>query len=119
MITDPIVAELDDLATAIRTVTGWRVITDPDAVVPPCILVALPTVEDASLAGLIIDVPIDIVAPAPGDRRSLVQMLSVIPDLLDLLGADRARPVVINPDSERQYPGYEITARRLIGRTLQ
>jgi hypothetical protein len=106
--------ELDALALEIRTATGWRTTRDPDELVPPIVMLGLPTLERRTLAGRrIITVPVRLVAPAPGDRRAADMLLGAVDTLLDVLSADTAQPVTVEHGSAR-YPAYTTTARRII-----
>lgn len=106
--------ELDALAAELAAATGWRVTRDPDELVPPIVMVGLPTFERRTLGGVrVITVPVRLIAPSPGDRRAADTLLATVDSLLDAVSADTAAPVTVEHGTAR-YPAYTTTARRTV-----
>lgn len=101
---------LDEVAADIRRVLpDVRVVVDPAQVVPPCVFVGLPTVVAATLAGHTLEVPVHLVAPAPGDARAALFLLKHLPRLLVGTGTENAFPSIVDIDDDRRFPAYTVT----------
>jgi hypothetical protein len=83
---------LDHLATTLEAGMQLRVTRDPGSVIAPCVFVDFPTVKQATLAAATMQVPVYLVAPAPGDLRASTWLLDNTPKFLRVLSAQETEP---------------------------
>lgn len=83
---------LDHLVTTLEAGMQLRVTRDPGSVIAPCVFVDFPTVHQATLAAATMQVPVYLVAPAPGDLRASTWLLDETPKFLRVLSAQETEP---------------------------
>lgn len=65
---------------------------DPAAVIPPCVFVDIPTISGRTMGATVVQVPVHVIVPAPGDLTAADALLGLIPDVLDVCGSNEATP---------------------------
>ena len=69
-------ADLDTWAAQLATATGLTVTRDPSTVNPPCVLVGMPSATRITVGEQVaLDVPVSLLAPAPGDKVNVDWLL--------------------------------------------
>ena len=103
-------ATLDAIAAVITLVVpaGWRVVTDPRNVNPPCVLVGVPRLDQAP-CGWTGEVPVHVIAAGPGNsdaRNAILPVVDLLRPALDLI--DPTEPTVYYPDpsGDNGLPAY-------------
>lgn len=101
----------DQLVTKLQTITGLRVIDDPNKINPPCALLEAPTIAMASNVVADMEFRVVVIALGTGDNRTLDSLL----DLIDLvraaqIGLTDARPTSASYQGV-DFPAYELTIR--------
>ena len=92
---------------------GWNVTRDPQQAMPPCVFVGFPTITGATLAGWVIEVPVHLLAPAPGDLQAGDLLMSAVTLLLDATVTESAQPVSVEVAAGVSHPGYLVNATRV------
>lgn len=108
-------AALDQFAADLAAAVGAPATRDPSAVAGltaagGCIFVGFPTHIQRLLTGPNLDVPVHLVAPAPGDARAADWLLDHLDALMDAcaVGASTNRPLDVG---DLTYPAVTVTAR--------
>lgn len=99
---------LSTYAGTVAAATSLPVTTDPSAVIPPCIYVAAPSVTGRTQGGLVMEVPVHLVAEGIGDSIALAWHLAHLEDFLTATQAPTAFPSNINVDGIT-HPTYQAT----------
>lgn len=86
----------------------WRVVRDPAKLVPPCLFLGVPTVESRSLGGFNIELPVSLVAPAPGSLTNITWLTDHIEEILDACGTGEATPTVVRYSDDVEFPAYTL-----------
>jgi hypothetical protein len=87
---------------------GFRVTLDPRNVNTPCVLVGLPRSMVANGMGwcdLSFELPVSLIAPAPGNLTNLSYLLEKLPDVMKAIEASTAEPDEISV-GENDLPAY-------------
>jgi len=84
---------IDALATQLKyAMPNVRVTRDPSNVIGPCVFIDYPLVRQTTLAGFTLEVPVYLVAAAPGDIHASDWLLATTPDFLHAVSAQDAEP---------------------------
>ena len=109
-IAECVAALTDELVDAMP---GWNVTRDPQNAVPPCVFVGFPTITAATLDGWLVEVPVHLLAPAPGDLQAGGLLMDGIPQLLGATRTEAAQPVSVEVAAGVSYPGYLVNVVRV------
>ena len=100
---------LDDVTTKLQTLMGLHTTRDPQTVTAPCVFVDIPSVAWTTLGAMTLEVPVYLVAPAPGDLAASTWLLDHTPDFLVALSATDAEPRPLTL-GETTHPAVMATA---------
>lgn len=100
---------LDQMVAQLHMALNIRVTRDPATVVAPCVFVDFPTINTSTLQAATMQVPVYLVAPAPGDLRASQWLLDNTPKFLAALAVREAtpRPLVL---AGTEHPAVTATA---------
>lgn len=96
-------------ASTVATAASLPVTADPSAVIPPCIYVGAPSVTNRTAGGVVLEVPIHLVAEGIGDALAMNWHLEHLQDFLIAAQIQTASPTSINLDGVT-HPTYLGTA---------
>jgi len=99
-----IAAGLDTFVDRLDTALSIPVTRDPGAVIPPCVFVDIPTISGRTMGATVVTVPVHVIVPAPGDLVAADTLLGLVPDVLDVCGANEATPGTYAPGGDVSYP---------------
>jgi hypothetical protein len=107
-ITDPVLARLDEIVAAL-TSAGIPATRDPGELQPPAVIIAAPTITDATMGGVLqLDVPIYPVTGDPG-AAGLTELLDLVDAVRGVLGIVSAAPALYtSPINPAGLPAYLI-----------
>jgi hypothetical protein len=101
--------DLDTWAATLATATGIPVTRDPSTVNPPCILVGMPSATRVTIGEIVaLDVPVSLVAPAPGDKTNVDWLLD---HLVAFTGAITPTQPVVATTDVGDFPAYTTTVQ--------
>lgn len=90
---------------------GLPVATTPSSAHAPCILVGpITEVETAGRCAWSCDVPVWVIAPAPGDQKAVDLLARYITDVMDALPEVRSASLGSINVGQGDLPAYEVTA---------
>jgi hypothetical protein len=87
---------------------GFRVTTDPRNLNTPCVLIGLPravTNRGMNWCNVGMQLPVSLVAPAPGTAENVSWLLENLPTVMQIIGATTAEPDEIT-QGENELPAY-------------
>lgn len=99
-----IAAGLDLFVDRLDAALAVPVTRDPSAVVPPCVFVDVPAITARTMGATVVKVPVHVIVPEPGDLYAADTLLGLIPDVLDVCGANEATPGTYAPGGAVAYP---------------
>lgn len=100
-----------ELADAIRNASTLLVATEPKHAHAPCVLVGpITSIETAGQCAWDIEVPVWVIAPAPGDQKAVDFLALHVTDVLDACGDATAVLGTYNV-GQGDLPAYELTTR--------
>ena len=102
---------IDDLAYALQTVSGLRVVNDPTRIVPNCVYIQAPSFSTAAGNGNIVrmDFPVKVVGSGPaslGVLREILQIASLV--VGSNVVAMTGRPSTLEVGGQ-EFPAYDLT----------
>lgn len=100
-------SELDQWVSELQTETGIRATRDPDLVVPPCLFVSSPESVPGPLAGVVVELPIYLIAGGSG-KTQVDEMLNHLPTVLNATGQQTANLTTVTI-GDSPLSGYLIT----------
>lgn len=83
---------LNSLVGYLSEHTQLHVTRNPATVNPPCVFVDNPTIENTTMAGVVINVPVWLIAEGQGGLESLTWLLENVVSVMELLPAETADP---------------------------
>ncbi len=102
--------QLDALVADIgKAVPDWDVTRHVFEVTPPCILVDLPTITEATLRGFVADIRVSVITGGVGDSVSTDPILLIIPALSAALGTKNWQAGRFTLSEAEQFPSYTST----------
>jgi hypothetical protein len=100
---------LDDLTATLETITGLRVVTDPKAINPPCVLLEAPSFEGGNYNIMRMTFPVRVIGSGPVDLNGLRVLLSISAALLTKnVAVLDGRPSTTNKGGQ-DYGSYDLT----------
>lgn len=103
--------DLDDWAAPVEAALGVPVTRDPATAVPPCVYVSMPDATTVTVGEVLaLDLPVYLVAPAPGGKDAGDWLLDMLPAWLTAVDSRQATPENVTIDKS-DYPAYRTTAR--------
>ena len=100
---------MNSLQFELQNATGLNVVTDPERINPPCVLINAPTWEAINWNVVRIDYPIQVITQGVGDIYSLQTVLAMCANILGMKsGVKDGRPNIIDVGGT-QMPCYDIT----------
>jgi len=102
---------IDDIVTSLSTITGLRVVTNPNNINPPCVFVDAPSFEayNANIADMTF--PIRVISLGPAGLDALRNTLSICAQLLTKnVAITSGRPISISIGGQ-ELAAYDLTLR--------
>lgn len=112
-----IAAGLDLFVDRLEAALDVPVTRDPAAVVPPCVFVDIPAIVGRTMAATIVQVPVHLIVPAPGDLYAADTLLGLTPDVLDVCGSNEATPGTYSGGGTFDYPCMTVQSTITIQRS--
>lgn len=101
-----ITERLDEFTEALSLEMGIQATRDPAFVIAPCLFVDLPRLVNSTLDGVIMEVPVWLMAEGPADMISAEWLLGHVEKLVELCGTLDAEPITYKDT----VPAYRVTA---------
>lgn len=99
---------LDDLASVLGTITGLRVVTNPQNINPPCVFIDAPSFESFSNAIVKMSFPIKVIGIGPGTLDNMRQLLNISSLLLGKnVGLTDGQPASVNIGGQ-EFAAYNL-----------
>lgn len=99
------------IADDLRAATTLQVATNPASAHAPCVLVGpITEIETAGNCAWSVEVPVWIIAPAPGDQKAVDFLAKHVTDVMDALPEVRTANLGSYEVGQGPLPAYEITA---------
>lgn len=102
---------IDDLASALTTITGLRVVTDPRNINPPCVFMDAPSFQayNANIADLTF--PVRVISLGPANLDALRNALAMCAALLSAnVAVTDGRPTTLSIGGQ-DLAAYDVTIR--------
>jgi len=100
---------IDDLSATLATVSGLRVVTDPQQINPPCVFLDAPSWESFNYNIVKMTFPVRVFSLGPGNLDAMRNILSICAALMakDVAVTD-GRPVSVVIGGQ-EFPAYDLS----------
>jgi hypothetical protein len=100
---------IDDLAATLATISGLRVVTDPQQINPPCVFLDAPSFEAWNYNIVKMNFPVRIFSLGPSNLDALRNILSLCAQLLAKnVAITDGRPVSVIIGGQ-EFPAYDVS----------
>ncbi len=100
---------IDDLAATLATISGLRVVTDPQQINPPCVFLDAPSFEAWNYNIVKMSFPVRIFSLGPSNLDALRNILGICAQLLAKnVAITDGRPVSVMIGGQ-EFPAYDVT----------
>jgi hypothetical protein len=100
---------IDDLAATLATISGLRVVTDPQQINPPCVFLDAPSFEAWNYNIVKMNFPVRIFSLGPSNLDALRNILSICAQLLAKnVAITDGRPVSVIIGGQ-EFPAYDVS----------
>jgi hypothetical protein len=100
---------IDDLSATLATITGLRVVTDPQKINPPCVFMDAPSWESFNNNIVKMTFPIRVFSLGPTNLDVLRSILSICAELMAKnVAVTDGRPVSVVIGGQ-EFPAYDLT----------
>ena len=99
---------IDDLEVTLATISGLRVVTDPQKINPPCVFLDAPSFDSWSSAIVKMSFTVKVISLGPGNLDAMRNILSIAAEMLaKQVAVTGGRPNMISIGGQ-DFPCYDI-----------
>lgn len=106
--TDLLNEAIDDLSATLTTITGLRIVTNPQNINPPCVFIDAPSFEAWNANIVKLDFPIKIIGSGPANLNALRDLLNITSQVLAKnVAVKSGQPTLVSLGGQ-DFPAYSL-----------